>query len=471
MPLPGSPRVVRRAPFVLLLAAALAGCTCGGSPAKDPTPPAEVAPALAVEESRLDQTWVVKYADEASLGAYAQESGWVALVMKRDYGSAVRQLGPKGGLAAARAHAEAAALFRQAALAASFSYLEVYGKTPQPTDPAGVQHLLSVAHAMLGQLEEARAASDKVPADDPTAAWHAPWKAWLATRGSATPAPWPPDLSTLPVTLPEPRPGEWPEPVEVPHYSLPELGGSTSKRDLGDPGLLLALALWHDAAAKLAAGEQHGLVATLRAGYRLPGEPPVLPAGDLPDDLMFGGDLLTPGDAAFLADLHGPAGIAAVEAHASTSLLAEVARLSRGASGKIDAQKAVELVTQLREALAARATAKTAGNAAAHHRIFADIAYTGALRSLALVAEVEGDREVSGLLRINALEHSAKHTACPVGMLALAAWDASNRYPMRAQDILHAQIKRYPSLEIARYGLDVLGLRVNSERVGETPGM
>jgi hypothetical protein len=55
-------------------------------------------------------------------------------------------------------------------------------------------------------------------------------------------------------------------------------------------------------------------------------------------------------------------------------------------------------------------------------------------------------------------------------MLALAAWDASNRYPLRAQEILHGQIKRYPSLEIARYGHDVLGLRVNSESVS-TPGM
>ena len=42
---------------------------------------------------------------------------------------------------------------------------------------------------------------------------------------------------------------------------------------------------------------------------------------------------------------------------------------------------------------------------------------------------------------------------------------------IRAQDILHAQARRYPSLEIARYGLDVLGLRVNAERVNETPGM
>jgi hypothetical protein len=42
---------------------------------------------------------------------------------------------------------------------------------------------------------------------------------------------------------------------------------------------------------------------------------------------------------------------------------------------------------------------------------------------------------------------------------------------MRAQDILHNQASRYRSIEIARYGLDVLSLRVGSERSGETAGM
>jgi hypothetical protein len=106
-----------------------------------------------------------------------------------------------------------------------------------------------------------------------------------------------------------------------------------------------------------------------------------------------------------------------------------------------------------------------------HQREFSAIAFVGSLRTLALVAEMEGDREVSGLLRINALEHSRKATADPVGLLALGAWDASNRYPTRAQDILHAQVRFFPTLEAARYGLDVMALRVSRERPGETPGM
>ncbi|MCB9685151.1 MAG: hypothetical protein H6738_06985 [Alphaproteobacteria bacterium] len=452
----------------LFVASALMGGlpACTGGPAKPAGHDVQVeGAATALPDERVDEVWAVRFATEESIGPYVQEPGWVELLMKRNYGAAVRQLGPKGGLAAARAHAEAAAVFRQAALMASYSLIEVYGKTAQETDPAGAQHLLAVSYAVIGDQAAAKAASAKVPAGDPTEAWDRPWSAWLEAGGT-----WPPDLSGLPVKLPEPRVGEWPEPIEVPHYSLPEQGGSTAKRDMADPGLLVALALWHDAAANAAAGDQAAVVRSLRAAYRLPGEPPIPAAGPLPDELLMGGDLLVAGDGPFLADVYGPKGAAAVDEHASTSLLAEIAREAR-TDGKIDAQKAVDLVTALREQIVARQAARTGGNTLSHHRVFADIAYTGALRSLALVAEIEGDREASGLLRINALEHSEKHTACPVGLLALGAWDASNRYPLRAQDILHAQARRYPSLEIARYGLDVLGLRVNAERVNETPGM
>lgn len=434
---------------------------CGGASSQD----ARVEnPTEGVPVERLEPTWVVALASETDVAKWANDEGWVSLVIKRDYGRAVQQLGRGGGLPAARAHAEAAAVYREAALLMSHALVEVYGETPQASDPLGTRHLLAVSYAVLGDRAKAKASSDALPPDDVTAAWHGPWKSWLATPD----APWPPDLSSLPVTLPKPAVGEWPQPTDFLVYEMPEQAGSTSKRSMADPGLLIALAEWHEAAAHLAAPDAAAQVDSLRAGYYLPADAPPAPAGDLPFELYFGSDQLVPGDAAFLADLHGPKGAAAVDAHAATSLLAEVASRSR-VNGKVDAQAALDVVSRLRDDLVARAAAK-AGGEAGHQRVFADIAYTGALRALALVAEVEGDREVSGLLRINALEHSQKHTACPVGMLALAAWDASNRYPLRAQEILHGQIKRYPTLEVARYGLDVLGLRVNSESVS-TPGM
>jgi hypothetical protein len=443
------------------------GCSGGGGAdtevVESSTAPAEL----------LAQSWVVQLAAESSLGVFASEPGWAALVMQRDQRAATQGLGRAGGVPAARAHTEAAFLYRQAALMSASGLIEVYGKTPEPTDPVGTAHLLTVSYLVTNQFALARQAADKLAAvtDDPTLPWHAPWKAWMAGKDDAAlRASWPPDLSGLPVTLPPPTPGTWPELDQVPHYSLPEREGSTASRDMADPSALVALALWHDAAAAQASPEGARLAKALRAGYALPIElAPAAPTEPLPLELLFGSDLLVPGDAAFLVDVLGDQGPSAIDQHTQTSLLAWLAARARK-DGKVNAELAVDEVTLLREALLTAAAARTDQQAQAHQRNFAGIAYVGALRSLALVAEREGDREASGILRINALEHSDKERACPIGMLALAAWDASNRYPMRAQDILHNQARRYPSLEIARYGLDVLALRVGAERV-ETPGM
>ncbi len=450
--------------FALLLSGALV--TAVGCGSDEDTAPVVETSDLTLAPERLAETWPVQLATEESIKQYTQKQGWMSLMWKRDYRKAVAELGPAGGLEGARIHAEMGALYRQAALLSANALVETYGETPQPTDPLGVQHLLAVSYAVNGDLEKARAASAVLgDTDDPTQVWHAPWKTWLAGE-----AAWPPDLSGLPVDLGEPKPGGFPTVEELPHFSLPELGGSAATRDMGDPSALIALALWHDAAAKAAAGDQYPLVAVYRAGYRLPIEASLGPGADMPMDLLYGSDMLTAGDAPFLADLHGEGGAKAVDAHAAKSLVAHIALISRK-DGKIDAERAIDIVSEMRTALVSAASAKTGGNVLHQQRMFADIAFVGTLRNLALVAEVEGDREASGKLRINALERSEKATACPVGMMALGAWDASNRYPLRAQDILHNQARRFPSLETARYGLDVLALRVSRERTGQTPGL
>ncbi len=449
------------------------GVGCSGSddardPAADKATGALLEPGLEpIPDAFIDAAWVVELGTEEALQGYASQPGWVSLVMKRDYRSAVAQLGPGGGVPAARAHLEAAMLFRQAALLSAYSLIEVYGKTPQPTDPAGTAHLLMVSYGVTGDVDAARRAALGVQGleSDPTGAWSTPWLPWLASD-----AAWPPDLSLLPIELGVPTPGGWPTVEQLPHYSLPEREGSTASRDMADPGALVALALWHDAAAEAADPKGWGALRSTRAGYRFPAEAAYVTSDDANPDMLFGSDLLVPGDAPYLADLHGTLGREATDAHTGSSLLAWMANDARGEDGMLDHEKALDRASQLRDTLLRSAAAQTGGTVQAHQREFADIAKVGALRSLALVAEIEGDRETSGQLRVNARDMSERSRACPVGLLGLAAWDASNRYPMRALDLLHVQARRYPSLEVARYGLDVLGLRVSNERI-ETPGM
>lgn len=443
---------------VLLLVGSASGCTCGPSAADVAV---DAAATAVVPADLVAASWPVQMATEADFRSFSSEPAWIALVMQRNVRDVVPLLGAVGGDGAARAHAEASLAFRQAALLAAHAVVETFGKTPEPSDPVGVAHLLTVGHALRGELAEARAASALLPPGDPTEPWHHPWRTWLAG-----PANWPPDLSGLPLGLPPVVVGGWPAGAPAPHYQLVERVEGGGARPFADPGALLALALWHEGAARLAAPGP--ALDGFLAGYRLPVEG-AQPGGELTMPWLFGGELLVAADGLFLADLHG--GAPAVDAWKDRSILAWLAHASRGSAGTIDAQLAVDRVADLRDAIAAASSARTGGEVQAHQRQFGEIAFTGALRGLALVAEVEGDREQGGRLRINAWEHSHKATAWPAGLLALAAWDASNRYPSRALDILHAQVRRMPELDPARYALDALALRVGRERPGETPGI
>lgn len=449
----------------LTLAALFVAPACGGGTSASVEPAAEVEAPAALPAELVAATWPVQLVEAEARSTY-ESRAWVDLFLRREYNEAVEGFGSEGGLSVARAHADAAAVYRQAALMAANAYVETYAKTPQQTDPVGVAHPVAVSYALRGELDEARKWSARLDAaESPVDPWHAPWKAWMAADGGPT---WPPDLSALPLEVPAVAVGTWPEVSRGPHYSLKEQGVD-STLDLSDPGVLVALALWHEGAAEKAAADQAGVVDAYLARYRFPVEPAVSGAPAFPMEFVFGSDYPTPADGPFVADLTGAAGSDAVEKHAATSLLAAAAQASR-VNGKLSHEKALDTVAALRDALI-KEQVERAGSPEGHHRIFADVVQVGALRVLALVAEAEGDRETSGILRINAMERSVDAAAAPEGLLSLAAWDAANRYPGRGTEIIHQQVKQYPSLAIARYGLEVLAIRVSRERGGAMPGM
>lgn len=450
--------------------AAFALASCSGEPTGDASVSDGAAPAAheGWTEATLANSWPVLMLDEANLNPFLANEGWTKLVGERKVDKATKMLGKSGGLAAARGHAEAAGIFRQTALVSGYSFIETYAATPFPTDPLGVAHLLTVSYAITGNIREAKAQSAKYLSttgdDHPARVWHMPWAAWLDAG-----ATWPPDLTALPMSLGEPTAGEWPEIPQSPHYALTEQDESKRERTMGDPGALVALVLWHEAAARAAAGDQANLVDVASGRYAMPVEPLVTDRTPLPPEFLFGSDYASPGDAPFLLDLMATADFSKLEEHVSSSVLAAAVNRSL-VDGKLASEAAIDASAELRDAILEAAKAKF-GKVESFDRQLADTASMGLVRNLALVAEATGDRETSGILRISAKDRSEGHTSDPVGLLAFAAWDASNRSPQRPADIIHQQSQRYTALEVARSAVDVLAIRVGRETTGQSGGM
>ena len=416
-----------------------------------------------VDAAWIDKSWQVAVCDEATFEPYTS-TGWRNLIMRRHIKDGLESFEATESLPLARAHAEAAAMYRQAAVMDAWALIQTYTDSRKDTDPDGIDHLLAVSYAIVGESDKAAEYAGKVAADSPVQAWHAPWAGLLAEGGA-----WPLDTAALPIELPEVAVGTWPGVGELPHYQLVEKTDDARPLDVADPGALVALALWHDAAAAMAAGDEAGKVAAWGARYRLPVEPDATAGGEQPLALMFGSDFLVPGDADFVAALMAD-GPSAVSAHQDTSLMARLAQDSM-VDGKLDVERALDNVASLREATVERMVA-ACGGSMDFHRPFADMAKVGALRVLGQVAEQEGDRERSGRLFISAYEASEeKWVGDPVALIALSGWDARNRFPMRATEIVHGQSGRYPSLEVARFGLDRLSLRIQFDKGPSDPGM
>ena len=157
--------------------------------------------------------------------------------------------------------------------------------------------------------------------------------------------------------------------------------------------------------------------------------------GDVPMDFLFGSDLLVPADADFLAAVHGDAGPGAVEQHADKSLLAWLAQQSR-VDGKIDGEKAVDVLAGFRADLLARAQAKTGGEPKAHQREFADIALVG----LAALAHHQGDTDWAADLILHA-PGPRTIAQCTLGRAVADEIGVLDRY-IRAQQAAWAHTSR-----------------------------
>ncbi len=437
----------------LFLVSLLAACSGGSA---DVATPAPAESQSAVPPELLATTWQVRLAVDSVRAPFEGRDGWIGYFQGARVAPLAAFAAEADGAALARAHAEYAALYRQAALMAAHATVQVYGADAQPTDPKETAHLLGVSGALLGD-EAARgklgtSAASKVAGLAPR---DLAWKAWVDAG-----AVWPPDAPAngSPGAPTAPAPGQAPNAGTVPHYALPEQGVDT-KVEAGDPGTMWALARWHEAAALAAAPDHAGAVRVWIDPWRLPPEPRESAAGvAIPDTFLFMSAMSTPGDALFLADLEKD-GSAAVAAHVSDSPYAAViARCTKEA--RVDVDCILDEGAALGQAIET-AMEKAAGRQDGFHRPFADFARVGLLRAADRAAWKLDDREGGGRLRINALDRTTGSARDPLFLLSVAAWDAGNRNSVRAEELVHGLLTEVPGLEAARLPLDALHIRLS----------
>ena len=416
-----------------------------------------------VPAALLDTAWPVRLANDAVRAPFEGAAGWSA-VFQRDYPAALGAFQADGDAAGmARMHVEMAAIYHQAALLSANATIHVYANDRQEVDPAAVSYLVAVSQGLKGDCAAAAAALAELTATPVQLAAGVAW--WQTAIDAGCP-----DLSLdgAPALPGAPGPvvvGAVPDTGPLPHYAFEEPTGEGRSVSAGDPTTLRAVAAWHEAAA-VAAGADPAVVAVLLAPWtiRAPAAPKDAPALD--DAWLFASFLLAPSDAAFLASARST-GTAAVSTWSDSSPLA--AALVPAVKGD---QLDVELVIDLAPAVGRqlRDSMETAsGGTHGFHEPFASVGRVAVLRAGMVVADGAGQYRDAGILRINALEQSSGPAADPVFAASVAAWDAGNRNPLRAQEIMHQLVGEFPALAAARYPLDAMHIRLSRNAAPATP--
>jgi len=413
-------------------------------------------------------------ADDAQRAPYEPPGrGWMALVMQRDYPQALQQFMGENPLPVGqqRVHGELAIAYRQAALLAARATIQVYDVARREEDPDQVDCLVGISKLLLAddqasQLLDACVAGQYGGEHGELSLQAKAWREWQAAR------PWPPaePLALTPgsPSLAEPaQPGVLPDAGSLPHYRFKDKVEGLEIQ-AANPATLLGLALFHERAALATMPAGAGALNALLQPWRLPLEPGSADLGPLEEGLLFGSTMLSSEDASFLAALASDQGIDAIAAHPASPLAIAIEPCVDAKKGAVDEACALERATRCFEQLRG-AMEITSGGEAGFHRPFADLGRVGIVRAAAAAAQAVGDERAMGLLRLNAADFSTGPGAEPHYLLSLAAWDAGNRNSSRAGEFLHAQIGHLPGIEVARFPLDALHVRLSRESAPGIP--
>jgi len=268
----------------------------------------------------------------------------------------------------------------------------------------------------------------------------------------------------------EPVVGALPDAGPLPHWVSKDLVEGLEVQ-LASPASLLGLALFHEQAGLSALVDSESAGRAFLAPWTMPFEPWNMPEeqAELPMGFLFGSTLLDSDDAWFLADLVRGQGLAAIDQWKDRSpQAAAIAPCVDLAAAEVEVACALDAATRGFDQL--RTVQEIiSGGEQGFHRPFAELGRLGVVRAAELAAAVAGDEDAMGLLRLNALDFSTGSSAEPHYLLSIAAWDAGNRNSSRATESLHAQVGHIPGVEVARFPLDALHVRMSRESAPGVP--
>ena len=227
-----------------------------------------------------------------------------------------------------------------------------------------------------------------------------------------------------------------------------------------DPTRLLTRSAWHREAARTVAPKTDaGVLDQIATRYSVgPLRTESYVALPLDDAWLFASPDLVPADVSFVAEAKS-VGVAAVSAWADKSVLAAAIQPAI-LDGKVVPQKVQDAGFAVQKQLQAMMK-DIGGGEMGFHRPFAQRARVAVLMAGMVVADANDQFRDAGILRLNALERMEQMGTDPVFALAVSAWDAGNRNPMRPEELIHQFKSSFPALSAARGPLEALHLRLS----------
>jgi hypothetical protein len=172
-------------------------------------------------------------------------------------------------------------------------------------------------------------------------------------------------------------------------------------------------------------------------------------------------------DALFIYELQfSDAPSKTLDVWSGTSLLAKILQ-GCIEDGALDVPKVLDAAGQL-ELDILEAMKENQGKEEPFYPLFADFAEQAVLIGGVMVAERLGQREDSGRLRLNARDLALQNSKDALFLTSFAAWDVENRYPLRAQDMVHKYSGDFPAFKVAGHPLGTLQIRLG--RSAGVPG-